>query len=186
AAGSLTYWSAATGDITSPTPVPGLEVDSLSRLPDEAERAAVVEVVVADSFSGYGNHYAANPLLDRDAALAGYQEWARRSALANPDDALVLLLDRRVVGLATLLDSDAPGGHVEVLLAGLTTDAQGRGRYGTLFAGIVRAASARGRREVVISTQSHNVRVQRAWARLGLRPFAAVETVHAVRAGAIT
>lgn len=186
AAGSLTYWSAATGDITSPTPVPGLEVDSLSRLPDEAERVAVVEVVVADSFSGYGNHYAANPLLDPDAALAGYQEWARRSALANPDDALVLLLDRRVVGLATLLDSEAPDAHVEVLLAGLTADAQGRGRYGTLFAGIVRAARARGRREVVISTQSHNVRVQRAWARLGLRPFAAVETVHAVRAGAIT
>jgi hypothetical protein len=25
--------------------------------------------------------------------------------------------------------------------------------------------------------------VQRAWARLGLRPFACVETVHAVRAG---
>jgi hypothetical protein len=26
----------------------------------------------------------------------------------------------------------------------------------------------------------HNVRVQRAWARFGLRPFAAVETVHLV------
>ncbi|MCK0113500.1 GNAT family N-acetyltransferase [Ornithinimicrobium sp. F0845] len=186
AAGSLTYWSAAASEVSGPPPAAGLKVETLSRVTDEADRVAVVDAVVADSFSGYGNHYAANPLLDREAALEGYQEWARRSALSNPDDALVLVLDGRVVGLATLLDSEAPDAHVEVLLAGLTTAAQGQGRYGTLLAGVAQVAGARGRRDVVISTQSHNIRVQRAWARHGLRPFAAVETVHAVRAGAIT
>lgn len=180
-AGSLTYWSTSSGEVARPEPVPGQEVLALADLPGgEVERSAVVDAVVADAFSGYGNHYAANPLLDPAAALAGYQEWARRSALADPHDALVLVLDGTVVGLATLVDSRSPDGHLEVLLAGLATAAQGRGRYASLLAAVARAARARGRRSVIISTQSHNVRVQRAWARAGLRPFAAVETVHAV------
>lgn len=196
-AGSLTYWSAPSAQVLAPGPVDGLAVVPLADLPGgEEERARVVDAVVADSFGGYGNHYSANPLLDPGAALAGYQEWARRSALADPGDALLLVLGGDVLGLATLVDGErstgagGPGeqpshGHVEVLLAGLRAAAQGQGRYGTLLGGVAREALARGRIEVVISTQAHNVRVQRAWARLGLRPFAAVETVHAVRPGLI-
>lgn len=185
-AGSLTYWSARAAEVVQAVPeaTEALSVLPLAAYPGgEQERAAVVDAVVADSFGGYGNHYSANPLLEPAAALAGYQEWARSSALGDPDDALLLLLDGEVVGLATLVDGEEPGGHVEVLLAGLRTAAQGRGRYGTLLGGVALEAQARGRHEMVISTQSHNVRVQRAWARLGLRPFAAVETVHAVRPG---
>lgn len=197
AAGSLTYWSAPASAIRVPQPAEGLEVVPLAQHTGDAEgRAAVVDAVVADSFGGYGNHYSANPLLDPEASLAGYQEWARRSALADPADALLLVLRGDAVGLATLVDGERPKGaggpgedpsrgHVEVLLAGLRTAAQGQGRYATLFGGVAREALARGRPEVVISTQSHNVRVQRSWARLGLRPFAAVETVHAVRPGLI-
>jgi GNAT superfamily N-acetyltransferase len=59
--------------------------------------------------------------------------------------------------------------------------AQGRGRYAVLLAACAAEAHRRGLSRLIISTQVHNVRVQRAWARLGLRPFAAIETVHAVR-----
>jgi hypothetical protein len=37
--------------------------------------------------------------------------------------------------------------------------------------------------QVLISTQGHNVRVQRAWSRYGLEPVATFVTVHLVRSG---
>jgi RimJ/RimL family protein N-acetyltransferase len=71
--------------------------------------------------------------------------------------------------------------HTEILLAGLVPAAQGRRLYGDLLLAVERAAGEAGRERLVISTQVQNVRVQRAWARFGMRPFAAVETVHLVR-----
>src|SRR5690606_32737376 len=39
--------------------------------------------LVREVFDGYSNHYAANPILDRRAALEGYVEWADRTASSN-------------------------------------------------------------------------------------------------------
>ena len=39
----------------------------------------------------------------------------------------------------------------------------------------------RGLPRVIISTQVSNVRVQRAWVRAGMKPFAAVTTLHVAR-----
>ena len=59
--------------------------------------------------------------------------------------------------------------------------AQGRGIYAHLLAEVERRAAERGAAEVVISTQGHNVRVQRVWARYGFEPVHAMLTVHLVR-----
>lgn len=76
AAGALTYWekpvspeSSGAGDlrVLAATDVPA----------DVAEQA--VRSTVRLSFEGYGNHYSANPLLDPQLALAGYEEWALRA-----------------------------------------------------------------------------------------------------------
>lgn len=184
AAGSLTYWAAPVGEVDPGQAGRGgdLTVRTLAEL---GAGAGLLDDLVADAFSSYRNHYAADPLLDARAALEGYQEWARSSAERSPDDVLVLLLAGLPVGMATLVDSQAPGEHVEVLLAGLRTSAQGRGLYGTLLATVAHAGQERGARRLVISTQTHNVRVQRAWVRAGLRPVAAVETLHAVRRGLV-
>lgn len=184
AAGSLTYWAAPVEEVAAGHGAPDADL-AVRTLAELRAGAGVLDDLVADAFSSYGNHYAADPLLDAEAALAGYQEWARSSAERSPDDALVLLLDGRPVGMATVVESQAPGEHLEVLLAGLRTSAQGRGLYGTLLAAVAQAARDRGARRLVISTQSHNVRVQRAWVRAGLRPVAAVETLHAVRRGLV-
>lgn len=182
-AGTLTYWSVRVDDVRPHVDVPGLDVLALSAFESSAERTALVEDLVADAFSGYGNHYAADPLLRPEAALEGYQEWATRTVTDRPHDALVLRLEGRPIGLATLLQNEVPVPHVEVLLAGLRPSAQGRGLYGRLLSAAVGVARERGTNFLVISTQAHNVRVQRAWSRLGLRPIAAFETVHAIRAG---
>lgn len=177
-AGALTYWEKplAVAEPSRPTPPPGIEVLTADTMDAEVVSALVQEIVRA-SFQDYGNHYLANPLLDPSAALAGYQDWAVRSLNANPGNVLVLTDRREPIGLATL-ESGADAGHLEILLAGLVPAAQGRRLYGSLLDGCERLAAARGARRMVISTQVHNVRVQRAWARQGLRPFAAIETVH--------
>jgi hypothetical protein len=185
-AGALTYWSADTEEITAKSPGPvgsDLDVVAVSDLPgsvDDFGRA--IDDVIADSFVGYGNHYAANPLLDPAAALAGYQDWARRS-LTAARDTIVLRDAGTPVGIATCVASVDDTAHLEVMLAGLVRAAQGRGWYALLLVGCAAEARRRDLSRLIISTQVHNVRVQRAWARLGLLPFAAVETVHAVRAG---
>jgi hypothetical protein len=184
--GALTYWGADADDIIGVSPSPTdveLDVVAASDLPGPVEEvAAAVDDVIADSFAGYGNHYAANPLLDPVAALAGYQDWARRS-LAAARNTVVLRKAGTPIGVATCVASLDGAEHLEILLAGLVCTAQGRGRYAALLVGCAAEARRRGLSRLIISTQVHNVRVQRAWTRVGLLPFACVETVHAVRAG---
>ena len=190
-AGALTYWEAGIQTEPALERVPGrddldvvdardmVERDGISR----NEVVRIVNDVVGDSFAGYGNHYLANPLFNRGAALAGYQEWARRSLESG--DTLILLQAGAPIGLATCTTSRDGRSHLEILLAGLVRMAQGRGHYAVLLSACAELARAHGTDRLIISTQVHNTRVQRAWAKAGLRPFAVVETVHAVRRGLI-
>jgi hypothetical protein len=182
-AGALTYWGASAEDIPEDS-TGTLDVVSAHELSmSGTSHGAITQMlndVVADSFAGYGNHYLANPLIDADAALAGYQEWARRSLANHGRDVLILRHGSEPLGVATMAQSLDGSSHLEVLLAGLVSAAQGRGRYATLLAACAREARVRDVARLIISTQAHNVRVQRAWARAGLRPFAAIETVHAI------
>ena len=177
-AGALTYWDkAVSSDDERPSPS-NLDVRSAEALDLETVSMLVRDIVRA-SFSDYRNHYTANPLLDRSAALAGYEDWAVRTLADDPGNVLVMMQAGEPIGFATL-ETGADAGHLEILLAGMAPAAQGKGLYGTLLDGCVGVALARGAQRLVISTQVHNVRVQRAWARHGLRPFAAIETVHLV------
>ena len=140
---------------------------------------AVVEEVVRDAFADYRNHYRANPLFDRQAALDGYVEWAL-SVMARSDDACTLLRDPtgEAVGVALVdWDDDVP----DVELAGIRPRAQGQGRYGALMTAVMRLTRERSRPALTISTQSHNVNVMRAWARLGFLPVDTLVTIHLVR-----
>ena len=183
AAGAIVYWGAPVGSGRRPAADGSLEVQVVSAgQPGADALGALVDEVVGDSFADYGNHYVADPLLDRAAAAAGYQEWARRS-LTDDNHAVVVLRDAdTALGLATCArSSDAE--HVEVLLAGMASRAQGRGLYAHLLAAVEDMAAGLGAQRLVISTQTHNTKVQRAWARYGLEPFAAYETAHLVRRG---
>ena len=170
----LTYWQLSVGEGRAPEPEPGL----VAR-PVELAEPELVDGLVTDIFQSYGNHYLANPLLDPDAALAGYVEWAQHSASETPP---VVLEEAGtgVVGLATLAHTP---GTTEILLAGIVRLAQGRRRYAHLLAGVEQAAHDHDAERVVISTQAHNAGVQRAWARYGFEPAGSLHTVHAVRRG---
>ncbi|MDF2705527.1 MAG: hypothetical protein K0R62_1179 [Nonomuraea muscovyensis] len=172
-ADSLVYWRLPAGRGRAPDPSPGL-------VPAPTADTAAVERLVADIFAAYGSHYLANPLFDADAALAGYQEWALRSAA---EGRCLTLRDggpggSRLLALATLEEAAT---RTEILLAGVVSECQGRGLYAHLLKAVEDRTLARGATEVVISTQGHNTRVQRAWARYGFEPVQTLLTAHLVR-----
>lgn len=168
-ADSLVYWRLRAGEGRRPQPVEGLAVDGV---PEAAE----VRAFVRRTFRAYGNHYLANPLFDAADAAEGYEEWALRSAAR--DGCVTLRGPDGVLALATI-EQDGP--RTEILLAGVTPAAQGRGVYAHLLAAVEDRATSRGAAEVVISTQGHNTRVQRAWARYGFEPVHTLLTVHLIR-----
>ncbi len=172
-ADSLVYWSLRVGEGRAPEPDPGLTAAVETAIED-----SLVDELVADIFGDYGNHYFANPLFDRALALAGYQEWARRSIAAA--GAVTLRGPSGVVALGTIAHTPS---MTEIELAGVVAAEQGKGRYGHLLAAMEDAAAAAGSTRLVISTQGHNTGVQRAWSRYGFEPVHTLVTVHLIRAG---
>ena len=174
-AGSLLYWERVEPFPPSPGGVtmlqsPGIVEDVMSQL----------RAVLADSFAGYINHYSVNPLIREDAITDGYLEWAESTILDPGNRVFLLSIDGRAAGVATV-ECPEDASHWEIQLAGMISSLQGKGHYAQLVGGVLAAAREFGVPRVIISTQAHNVRVQRAWARLGFLPFASIDTVHLVR-----
>lgn len=166
----LCCWEWRGGDVEAAVPT-GWQID------DEPSVSGVVDII-RDSFASYRNHYSANPLLDRAAALEGYCEWAAN--LATVDGAAFALRDPSGHGLGVALvdwSVDLP----DIKLAGLRGAVQGRGLYRVLLTSIMERAVSRGFPGVQISTQSHNINVMRAWARAGFVPARTLATQHLLR-----
>ncbi len=141
---------------------------------DMAELAPLVR----DAFADYGNHYSANPLFDPVAALDGYCEWVERLIASDATCLVLRSADRRAVGFGLI---DWSVAVPDVRLAAMASSAQGRGWYRWVLSGLMDAAVDRGHDKLVISTQSDNTNVMRAWARLGLLPERTLATHHLVR-----
>ena len=173
-ADSLTYWQLAVGTGRRPTEQPGL-----TAVASAAVDPGLIDDLVDDIFTGYGNHYSANPLLSPVDSLAGYREWAQRSAANDP---VVTLTSQEggVVGVATI---ESTAGTCEIQLAGIKAEFQQRGLYAHLLAGCEKFAEEAGATQLVISTQTHNANVQRAWSRFGFEPVGTFLTAHAIRKG---
>lgn len=173
-ADTLLYWGTdLTGRADEPDDVRTGTV-SLDRAP---QLAPAVGDLVAASFVDYPTHYLASPEFAPDLVLAGYVEWASRTAREHPQEVLLRLVDGVPAAVATTARVQ-DGRSTEVLLAGTRPDHRGRGVYAALLASVLAAATDRGEERVVISTQASNTTVQRAWCRAGLRPLAAWTTVH--------
>lgn len=173
----LMYWEV---DAAKLAEMPSDVAEGLTVAPaeDDDDSREALWAVIADSFQGYSNHYASNPELDQELALAGYIEWARGALDRGPQNVILLRHRGAPVGASTLTQSDD---YVEMELAGLVSNAQGQGWYHVLLAGVGQETERRGLSRVIISTQASNIRVQRAWVRAGWKPYAAVTTVHAMK-----
>ena len=176
-ADTLVYWAADLDTLRVPAHAPNEPV----RPADAGSDPSALERVVTEVFAEYGHHYAANPLLDPALAVAGYAQWAART-VADPSSVSAVIQDRQGAGsLAGLATATVDGPVVEVELAGVTAALAGSGAYAALLAAVAGQARARGADRLVISTQAGNIRVQRRWVALGLRPVSAFTTVHSIR-----
>lgn len=179
-AGTLVYWQGPPlSDQPDTRDGRGFEV-----LPHDRGRfASEILAVLRDSFDGYINHYSANPLIEPGVVVEGYAEWAaatmssadnRVFAVATPDGAAVAVAVIAVTG-----------DDWEIELASVAGHAQRQGHYVTLMQCVLSAAKTAGAARVIISTQAHNIGVQRAWAKLGFAPIAAIDTVHVIARSAL-
>lgn len=170
--GAILYWEGPFTSVAAVDPATR-EISARDRREFEPHIASVLE----DSFAGYVNHYSVNPLLAADVVVAGYAEWAK-STMANPVNRVFVVLDHeRLIGVAVIAVS---GDVWEVELASISSAAQGQGNYRKLMERVLASAAEGGASRLVISTQSHNITVQRAWASMGFRPISSIETVHLV------
>lgn len=151
---------------------------SVAVVAGSAENVAACAGIAARAFSGYLGHYHADPRLDPAAADAVYVDWVSRllSSPAEGQIALCAVPDGRTSGF--LIGARRGEAGSEIVLNAVDPAAQGQGCYGALLRRYLHDASVRGDREVIISTQLQNYRVQRAWRREGFDLFRSFHTLH--------
>jgi GNAT superfamily N-acetyltransferase len=177
-AGNIVYWQDRGSRLvpSAANPDAAFRASGL-RILGPGDSSVCVEAMQA-TFVGYLNHYASNPWLRPIDAGAAYADWALRS-LGGRDYAVVGDMgpsgDVRAIALVHISEQTA-----EVLLAGVVPGARGRGAYSTFIVAIAEACARLGLSRVVISTQDHNVAVQRLWCRAGFEPVVGVTIVHSM------
>jgi ribosomal protein S18 acetylase RimI-like enzyme len=140
-----------------------------------AADAKVVETIARLAFAGYRGHFQSDPRLDQAAADEVYADWALRSCLGG-SDRVWLIDDAGPAGFLTMRINSPD--ESEILLNAVRPDCQRRGLYPLLVAAAL-DASARSRvSRCIVSTQLHNVPVQKVWSRMGFEPSGALHTFH--------
>lgn len=135
--------------------------------------------VVSSSFTGYRSHWHFNPLTASIDMVDAYQEWVS-SVISLPEHFCFLMRTHpggEPCGMALVTDHQ---GVIEILLAGIASAFQGKRLYGALVSEVERFAFTRGAERVVISTQSSNINVQRAWTAQGWLPAFTVQCLHVI------
>jgi ribosomal protein S18 acetylase RimI-like enzyme len=146
-------------------------------LADDATVDAHLADAVRSIFAGYRNHYAANPRVDASRVAEGYVEWAEGHR-GTPSEHVTALAVPEDGSLAAVAAYTTTPSELSIGLAGVAPHHRRRGVYQRLLDAVCTEGRARGIDRVVISTQSHNLGPQRAWARRGWLPEGAVQTVH--------
>lgn len=174
--GDLVYWEMKLNSDFLALQSPFCEVSTADKL--GTTRYPEILEVLDSSFSNYRNHYTANPLLDMSSATESYHNWAASVLDRNPENVVVVELDHKVAGLAVIEGNQE--GTNEILLAGIGEEFQRRGAYVSLLSGVCGISAQRGYEQVVISTQSRNIAVQKAWAKIGFSPVLSIDTFHSL------
>ena len=135
----------------------------------------IVEQVINSAFSGYRSHWHDNPRTQNIRMEDAYNEWVKNKITKNESRCYLMFVDGEPAGFAMTETREQVG---EILLAGICTQFQSRGLYRHLLAHIENEMLSEKSAELVISTQSQNRNVQRAWDKYGLVPLMTVRTVH--------
>ena len=135
----------------------------------------VAEQVINSAFSGYRSHWHDNPRTQNIRMEDAYNEWVKNKITKNESRCYLMFVDGEPAGFAMTETREQVG---EILLAGICSQFQSRGLYLHLLAHIENEMLSEKSVELVISTQSQNRNVQKAWDKYGLVPLMTVRTVH--------
>lgn len=145
-------------------------------LAQESDRASITELVTR-VFTDYPTHYLANPLLDPEAILEGYREWALSHLQGEELVAWVARKDDRVASIACSA-FDTATGICRGVLHGVHPDFARCGIYTALIRHTQQHFRERGFSSLGIETQAWNMPVQRVWVREGFTLAEVYETFH--------
>jgi ribosomal protein S18 acetylase RimI-like enzyme len=140
-----------------------------------AEYLDQMESVIRSSFSGYRSHWHYNPQTKNIRMEDAYFEWVSHKINQPGSTCYLMFHHDEPAGFAL---TEVKGDFGDVLLAGIARDFQAMGLYKYLLTQIEYDMSMGEIQEMVISTQSRNTAVQKAWTRYGLIPLMTVQTVH--------
>lgn len=151
----------------------------------EATDATGAAAISRSAFADYPSHYAASTdLFPRESVAAGYGQWAENHIRGQGDraPAFVATRESRLIGFLTCTVEESRN-TMEVLLNAVDSEERRRGVYSMMLNSAMEYAEHMGCRELRVSTQLANIPVQRAWCKLGLRIYRALDTYHVRRKG---
>lgn len=175
-ADSLLYYSAPLDKIEVKPLVNDLKFDIVT--PDDKEFDAVVESI----FTGYKNHYFANPFLDRKGMVEGYSEWAKSFA-ANRENGITWLVRERSTNVGVAFQAcyfDEKESICDLKLGGVVPTFFKRGIYADILRFSQDYFKKMGIRTMITSTQLQNAAVRRSWIKHGFSFDKSYETYHII------
>jgi GNAT superfamily N-acetyltransferase len=136
-----------------------------------------ISALIRSTFDDYANHYHANPILEQESILAGYEEWAL-GHLSDPNKVIwVTMAEERIIGLSCSA-YDKADGTCDYVLGAVHPDFSKAGIYTDLIRYNQQYFRANGFRTLRVSTQVSNLTVQHVWAREGFKLTRALDTYH--------
>lgn len=156
---TLTYWKGSTD--VKPHPLEGYTMRPL-----EEKDQWRIDQLAREAFQGYKGHYFNDPRTQSQSTDV-YVEWAQ-----SLHDGVVILKDGYIVAFGQFSEP------CELTLGGVTEKHNGKGLYTAFATACAHWGRQRGVDTIVISTQITNLAVQNVWAKLGLKPYKHVYTLH--------
>ena len=176
-ADSLVYYVAALQDIDIKPLCNDLWFELVTPETDEC-----LDNLVETIFSGYQNHYYANPCLKKTAIIDGYIEWAKSYAKCESGKTAWLSKDSvtgDLVAFATC-SCNLDKTESEGVLYGVMPNYSGRGIYADLIRFTQSYYKKMGVDKMIVSTQLQNYKVQRVWNSHGFKLDHSFETYHII------
>ncbi len=140
-----------------------------------------LELAAYEIFMGYRSHYCARADFSVKAIALGYAQWAEKLLTSEEADVMIATVESKIVGfLAWSANPDMSIASIE--LNGVLPEYRRLGVYSALLRSVVDIAQSRGFTRLQISTQAHNIEVQRVWCKAAFLPIKALDTLHVERA----
>lgn len=174
-ADSLVYYKALLSDIE----VRKIKNNEIEYIVAEQSHRNTLCQLVLEIFNDYTNHYFSNPYIQKQSIIEGYQEWAMNNITYNNPNTITFLIkrDNHFIGFACC-SFNLEKKECEGILYGVINKESGKGLYSDLIKYTQNYFKKLGYLTMKVSTQIHNITVQKVWTKEGFFLTETFITVH--------